>query len=78
MGNEVTDAFKHCAMPGEPAQTLEVLRHDGDGKVPAAARGTRVTRVLCTVVVDVEHDGRQRVQTLGQCVARRHCEGSDR
>jgi len=66
MGDEVADAIEDRAVAGDPGQTCEVLRHDEQRKVPAAARSARVSDMLRAVVGELEDNRRQRLEPIAQ------------
>ena len=62
MGNQVGDAVEHGTVPGQARQAGELLGHDQQRKVPAAAGRAGMAGVFGTVVGEFEHDRRERRQ----------------
>src|SRR5487761_2611090 len=74
--NQVTNALEYRAVAGDAGKSVEVLRHDRDGKVPPARCRAGMACVLRAVVLDPELDRGERREPLLERGGEAHCEGS--
>ena len=56
---QIAQSFIHELMSLHPVKGAELPRHDQQTEMPTAARGARMTGVLCAVVLQFHRSGRQ-------------------
>lgn len=74
MRQKIVDAIQHLLVTLEPRNSAKGIRHDQQGKVPAAPGGAGMARMFGAVVMDFERGRVEVGEARAQC---RHDIGHD-